>query len=254
MALLSFAYQQGCGAPHDRIEAWKWLLHAGEAGNTLATVGLGQAYYKGVPGPGRDPAEAARWLEKALTHAKQEAWVQPEERGTYRAQQLAMARYAIGMLLLNGDGTDKDQTRAEALFEAAAAQDDGPAIARLGRMYHFGIWVAQDDGKAVALFRQAVGQNNGMAAAMLGDAYLAGWACPRTKPRPFSWSNAPPTTRNTASPTTMPRPSACTGWRQPRATPTPRSIWAPCCSPAWVPSRTAPRPRHGIAARLSMEM
>ena len=175
LALLADAYLQGRGVPRDALEGWAWLLKAAEAGQTLSQIQVGLAYSNGAPGPGRDHAAAARWLQKALDNAQRESWLQQEERGTPRALLLSAARYVLGTLLLTGDGTDKDPTRALALFEASATQDNVGAQTQLGRLYHFGLGVPHDEEKAVALLKQAAEHGSGTAATLLGDGALLGW-------------------------------------------------------------------------------
>ncbi len=57
----------------------------------------------------------------------------PEEDATYRGRQLALARYNLGLLLLNGDGTEQDVPQAVTLFRTASDHDCALATNQLAR-------------------------------------------------------------------------------------------------------------------------
>lgn len=75
----------------------------------------------------------------------------------------------LGLMLLNGDGVDKDFRRARHLFSIAAKGGDNDAKCNLALMYQKGMGVPVDNRKALALYMSAA--NAGSARGYYGAGY-----------------------------------------------------------------------------------
>ena len=85
-------------------------------GDAAAAADLGALYAHGWK-LRRDPAEAMRWLTRAVTLKNKQG------------------RRELGLLLLRGDGVARDPERAVALLQEAAEAGDAMAAAGLGVAY-----------------------------------------------------------------------------------------------------------------------
>jgi TPR repeat protein len=130
---------------------------------------------------------AAHWLIRAIDQAAKETVSQPEDPTTYRGAQLALARYHLGVLLMDGHGIEKNPGRAFALFRHASDHDCAFATNKLARMYHQGAGVPRDDAAAVKLYEAAASAGVGSAAADLANGYVTGWAGERSKELALNW-------------------------------------------------------------------
>ena len=167
---------QQAGYPHDRLQSWLYLLRAAGHGHDLAAALVGTGYMTGAHGPGQDQEKAGYWLSEAVERAAAVIpGVAPDPRSDL-AQELTLARFELGLLLLDGDGVPADAGRAVTLITDASDHGLVQAADQLGWMYHTGRGVPHDDEKAVELLRRAAGQGSGSAAARLGAGYLDGWA------------------------------------------------------------------------------
>lgn len=61
----------------------------------------------------------------------------------------------LGATYAFGEGVDKDETRAAALYERACALKDAPACVFAGAMYEYAHGVAKDDARAARLYERA---------------------------------------------------------------------------------------------------
>ena len=143
--------------------SWRYLLDAAERGHALSQARVGIAYSTGTAGPGIDHDAAVHWLTLAVDQATKDLAFMPDEAGTYRSRELALARYHLGMFLLAGEKVDRDVARALELFHYASAHDCALATNQLGQMYRMGIGVPHDYAKAVSLYQAAA--NAGVSAA-----------------------------------------------------------------------------------------
>ncbi len=143
MVELGVLYGTGAGVPKDESQARTLFERAAQAGNprgvsNLAALGGGAA---------ADPARSRELLAKA-------AETNPE------------AQYQLGMMLAEGTGGEKDDARARALFEKAAAQNHPGALERMGAFAEEGRGGAKDKDAAKSYYQRAaaLGDENAKAA------------------------------------------------------------------------------------------
>jgi TPR repeat protein len=127
------------GADADLVRAVELLRRAAEAEIGGAQHALGVLHLKGR-GVSRDPAEAARWFEKAARNGNLAGEVE----------------YAI--LLFNGEGVAANEALAARLFRRAAAKGNPIAQNRLARLHAAGRGVPQSKVEAAAWHLMAAAQ------------------------------------------------------------------------------------------------
>jgi TPR repeat protein len=144
MVELGVLYGTGTGVAKDEGQARKLFERAAQAGNprgisNLAALGGGSA--------AADPARSRELLAKA-------------------AETNAEAQYQLGMMLAEGTGGEKDDVRARALFEKAAAQNHPGALERMGAFALEGRGGAKDKDAAKGYYQRAaaLGDENAKAA------------------------------------------------------------------------------------------
>jgi TPR repeat protein len=134
------------GSPTDLPRAVELLRKAAEAEIGDAQHGLGVLYLQGR-GVTRNPAEAARWFQRAARNGNLAGEVE----------------HAI--LLFNGEGVRADEALAAKGFRRAAARGNAIAQNRLARLYASGRGVPQNKVEAAAWHMAAAAQG-------LSDAWL----------------------------------------------------------------------------------
>jgi TPR repeat protein len=90
------------------------------AGNGGEELAMAQRYLNGTAGQGRDSAEAAKWLWKAIAKHNGEAML------------------LLSELYLKGDGVAKNCDQARVLLDAAAIREVKGAAERLRNLQAFG--------------------------------------------------------------------------------------------------------------------
>jgi len=168
--LLSEIYEQGSGVAQDKRLSWKYLLEAAEHGHALSAARVGIAYATGTSGPGIDHDAALHWLKLAVDQATKDLGFMPDEAGTFRSRQLALARYHLGMILLAGDKANQDVARAIELFWYASEHDCAVSTNELGQVYRLGIGVPRNYSKAVGFYQAAANAGISTAAFNLAEA------------------------------------------------------------------------------------
>lgn len=144
-------------SPEDRAKGLAMLISAAEGGDTVAQHNLGNFYYNGWAGFAKDKTEAFRWFSRAA------------ELGDVFAQN------QIGVMLLNGEGTEKDPAKAfELVTKAEFSTSD--AHYGLGTMYLDGVpgVVEKDVPRALTMFRAVAAGGYPKAQYQLGLMYLEG--------------------------------------------------------------------------------
>jgi hypothetical protein len=96
-------YYNGFGVNKDPAEAAKWWQKAAEQGHADSQFNLGLAYGNGL-GVKQDPTEAVKWFLKAAE------------------QGIPPAQYALGVMYGNGFGVKRDSTEAVRWYREAAGQ------------------------------------------------------------------------------------------------------------------------------------
>jgi TPR repeat protein len=145
MALINLS----TGNQEDLVRAVGLLRKAAEAEIGDAQHALGVLYLQGR-GVTRDPAEAARWFDKAARNGNLAGEVE-------RA-----------ILLFNGEGVPANEVEAAKAFRRAAARGNAIAQNRLARLYAIGRGVPQNKVEAAAWHLAAAAQ--GLADTWLDDA------------------------------------------------------------------------------------
>ncbi len=131
MVELGVAYGTGSGVAKDEAQARKLFEKAAQAGNPRGVSNL--AALGGAPA---DPAQARALLGKA-------------------AETSAEAQYQLGLMLSNGNGGERDDVAARAMFEKAAAQNHPGALERMGAFAQEGRGGPRDKDAAKAYYERA---------------------------------------------------------------------------------------------------
>jgi uncharacterized protein len=134
MVELGVVYGTGAGVARDEAQARKLFERAAEAGNPRGVSNL--AALGGSAGAAANPARARELLSKG-------------------AETNAEAQYQLGMMLAEGNGGDKDDVAARAMFEKAAAQNHPGALERMGAFTQEGRGGPKDSDAAKAYYQRA---------------------------------------------------------------------------------------------------
>lgn len=130
------------------------------------TFQLGRAVYRNG-----QPAEAALLFGKAATKGHMTAQAQ------------------LGLMLIAGDGTDRDAARGFALVKSAADKADPFAFAMLGELTTHGIGTARDEAEGLRLYEQAAQAGSPIGMQRLGEALATRNGGPRDDADALDWLN-----------------------------------------------------------------
>ena len=154
----------------DSADSLKWLIAAGNSGQTEAMVTVGQmlASGRGVQAP--DLAEAAVWFSKAAEHGD------------------SAGMYALAECHLFGKGVPKDPRRAVELLTAASALNNPRAMNLLGDIYRKGVpgVIESNFSESVKLFSQSQELGFLDAQGNLGVLYIYGQGVPKDERKAFA--------------------------------------------------------------------
>jgi TPR repeat protein len=156
----------------EAIAAWR---KASDKGSTSAMVELGVLYGTGAGGVAKDEAQARKLFERAAQAGNPRgisnlgalgggAAADParsRELLAKAAETNAEAQYQLGMMLSDGDGGEKDDVAARALFEKAAAQNHPAALERMGAFAQAGRGGPKDSDAAKAYYERAAALGDG---------------------------------------------------------------------------------------------
>ena len=176
------------------IKIWRKLA---ANDNPDAQYALGVAYLKGH-GIARDPRKAMRWFQMAAKsgHRLAEAlvayqagafdtavtlWKRGAERGTTDAQ------YALGLVLLKGQGVKSNAKQSLQWFKIAAKAGNTAAMFNLGGMYWEGIGTTADATMAVYWWNRAAEKRDPASQFNLGLAYYFGRGVARNAAQATFW-------------------------------------------------------------------
>ena len=165
---LSKRYDNGDGAPEDKVRALALLQHAAESGNADAQSHLSNCYYYGNGVP-ENKAESVKWRRKAALQGH------------------ARAQCDLGRLYANGEGVQKDRTEAIKWFRKAAEQGNARAQVNLGMCYEYGKGVPKDMTEAVKWYRKAAEQGFPFAQYKLAECYYWGAGVSEDKTEADKW-------------------------------------------------------------------
>jgi uncharacterized protein len=151
----------------EAIAAWR---KASDKGSTSAMVELGVLYGTGTGGVAKDEAQARKLLERAAQAGNPRGVsnlaalgggsgaadaARSRELLAKAAETNAEAQYQLGMMLSDGNGGEKDDVAARALFEKAAAQNHPAALERMGAFAQAGRGGPKDSDVAKAYYERA---------------------------------------------------------------------------------------------------
>jgi uncharacterized protein len=151
----------------EAIAAWR---KASDKGSTSAMVELGVLYGTGTGGVAKDEAQARKLLERAAQAGNPRGVsnlaalgggsgaadpARSRELLAKAAETNAEAQYQLGMMLSDGNGGEKDDVAARALFEKAAAQNHPAALERMGAFAQAGRGGPKDSDAAKAYYERA---------------------------------------------------------------------------------------------------
>ena len=122
---LGLLTEHGRGTAKDPAQAAKWYQKAADQGDTVAQGHLGRLYRLGAGVP-RDATQAAKWSIKAATQGN------------------AAAQANLGYMSLEGFGLPADAAAAGGWFKRAAEQGDASAEFGLATLYEAGRGVPKD--------------------------------------------------------------------------------------------------------------
>ena len=176
------------------IKIWRKLA---ANDNPDAQYALGVAYLKGH-GIARDPRKAMRWFQMAAKSGHRLAqalvayqagafdtavtlWKRGAERGTTDAQ------YALGLVLLKGQGVKSNAKQSLQWFKIAAKAGNTAAMFNLGGMYWEGIGTTADATMAVYWWNRAAEKRDPASQFNLGLAYYFGRGVARNAAQATFW-------------------------------------------------------------------
>lgn len=99
----------------------------------------------------------------------------------------AQAQFNLALMYLNGQGVEKDEKRACALFTEAANQGIADAQYNLAVMYERGIGVEKDEKRAVEWYTKAAKQEYAIAQYVLGKIYYFGKGVKKDNKQSVDW-------------------------------------------------------------------
>ncbi len=108
---LARLFDGASGFPSDRMQSWLFLLRAANHGHTVAAALVGTGYMTGTYGPERDHQKAAYWLNVAVEQDGDSIPGITLDPHSDQGQELTLARFELGLLLLKGDGIAADLAR-----------------------------------------------------------------------------------------------------------------------------------------------
>ena len=113
---LATCYHKGVGVEEDQEESAKWMLKSAEKGtDRIVQWAMGRYYQEGW-GVEKNSAEAVKWFERSAKKG------------------FALAKYYLAMCYMNGDGVNKDESKAGELLKDAAAAGCDEAKDELARI------------------------------------------------------------------------------------------------------------------------
>jgi len=154
----------------DPADSLKWLITAGNRGQTEAMVTVGQMLASGRGVHAADLTEAAVWFSKAAEHGD------------------PAGMYALAECHLFGKGVAKDPRRAVELLTAASALNNPRAMNLLGDVYRKGVpgVIEPNFSESVKLFSRSQELGFLDAQGNLGVLYIYGQGVPKDESKAFA--------------------------------------------------------------------
>jgi len=190
-------YYQGDGLTKDVAEGFKWLKMAAESGHVPSQHKLGVAYRDGNGTPKND-AEAIKLLTALasqgdasamaeLAHGYRRTFQKPDFKQAFEwafrsaEKNNRVGQEILGQLYLNGQGVEKDFSKAIFNFRLSAAQNSPWAQTALGSIYENGWGVPSNYDEAARWYLKAAAQGNETAKKNLNATMAISAAAERVK-------------------------------------------------------------------------
>ena len=190
-------YYQGDGLTKDVAEGFKWLKMAAESGHVPSQHKLGVAYRDGNGTPKND-AEAIKLLTALasqgdasamaeLAHGYRRTFQKPDFKQAFEwafrsaEKNNRVGQEILGQLYLNGQGVEKDFSKAIFNFKLSAAQNSPWAQTALGSIYENGWGVPSNYDEAARWYLKAAAQGNETAKKNLNATMAISGAAERVK-------------------------------------------------------------------------
>ncbi|MFT9075991.1 relaxase MobL [Ethanoligenens sp.] len=166
--MLGKMYLKGDVVAKDEKQAFRLIKSAADNDHPHAAYTTGQMSRDGI-GTEKDEQAAQRYFQKAF-----EAYRKGE-----KEEPVPAIEYRLGMMLLVGEGCQKNVKAAVAYLDLAAGKGHESAQYALGRLYLTGEDFSKDVGKAVGYLDASAAQGNQYAQYALGRLYLTGEDLPK---------------------------------------------------------------------------
>lgn len=153
----------------DEREALEWLLKAAAQGHLSAQIVTAEIYLHGLGSIRKNTEEAAKWYLKAAE------------------QDDVGAQYNLGIILIKGEGLDKDLVTARYWLAQSAEKGFAASQYALAALYYSGNGVDKDLSAAVNWFSKAADQGDSRAQFMMGDLYSKGEGVARSDEEALEW-------------------------------------------------------------------
>ena len=134
-----------------------------------------------------DGLEAYRRQDFERAYSLLSKQIRGSERAGATLAQISETQYALGMMLLKGQGTHKNPGQAFNWLLEAAANQHRQAAYQLGLMYLQGVSISKDTAKAAAWLETSAKQGLAEAQYQLGKLYLEGAGVPKDKQTALFW-------------------------------------------------------------------
>lgn len=187
---LAEMYGEGKVVSRNISEAAKWIRRSADAGYPSAQMAMGQLSLIKAAGFAGDDESAVHFMsDESKSEEITDLMFRPEKIQTRNqadstdavnwfrkaAEQGndSIAQMALGMMLLNGVGIQKDYSQAAKMYQLASTKEPA-AQAIMGQLYFEGIGVKQDFHEAARRLREAAGKDESHAYTYLGLMYWRG--------------------------------------------------------------------------------
>lgn len=202
--MLGKMYLKGDAVAKDEKQAFRLIKAAADNDHPHAAYVTGQMYRDGI-GTQKDEPVSQRYFRMAFGAYQKGEKEEPVPAIEYRLAMMLLAgegcqkdvkasvaylemasdkgheyaQYAIGRLYLIGEDVQKDADKAIGYLDASAAQGNQFSQYALGRLYLTGGDLPKDVGKAVGYLKASASQGNQFSQYALGRLYLAGEDVPK---------------------------------------------------------------------------
>src|SRR5580704_2335322 len=162
---LATLLDEGKGTPQDYKAARDWYAKAAERGIGDAAYRLALLNEQGLGGAKNNEA-AHKWLEKAAENGSEDAQVRLGQKQASVATSVNSGyfQYMAAMAMVQGKEVKKDEATAIKFLEKAAEAGYPPAMDQLGDMYTNGQGTSKDEKKAEQYYLQAIATDGKYAA------------------------------------------------------------------------------------------